>query len=137
MESNFFDGDNLQDSCKIMVDRLFKVLPSIINCTQYGFLVGRDVLHNIYNVHMTIDYTKDWEHEVVISWSTHRSLVTMPISLLCSSIYDRVLTHSSLLELHDIVVDQLVLRLPMAIKEGSHCVSFSIWSFHVSRSYMW
>ena len=59
MESNFFDGDNLQDSCKIMVDRLFKVLPSIINCTQYGFLVGRDVLHNIYNVHMTIDYTKD------------------------------------------------------------------------------
>jgi hypothetical protein len=39
-------------------NRLQKVLPSIIHPMQYGFIAGRDILHNILNVQMAVDYAK-------------------------------------------------------------------------------
>ena len=43
-----------------MANRLYKVLvPSIIHNAQYGFLGKRDILGNILNVQIGIDYVKE------------------------------------------------------------------------------
>ena len=44
---------------KVMTNRLHKVLPSIIHNARYGFLAKRDILHNILNVQIEIDYRKE------------------------------------------------------------------------------
>ena len=51
---------------KVMANRLHKVLPSIIHNSQYGFLAKRDILHNIFNVQMAIDYAKESKQELVL-----------------------------------------------------------------------
>ena len=34
---------------KVIAGRLQKVLPKIVHKSQYGFIQGRDILHNIFN----------------------------------------------------------------------------------------
>jgi hypothetical protein len=51
---------------KVLANRLQKVLPSIIHPMQYGFIAGRDILHNILNVQMAVDYAKDSKQEIVM-----------------------------------------------------------------------
>ena len=51
---------------KVMPNRLHKVLPSIIHNSQYGFLAKRDILHNILNVQMAIDYVKESKQELAL-----------------------------------------------------------------------
>jgi hypothetical protein len=51
---------------KLLANRLQKVLPSIIHPMQYGFIAGRDILHNILNVQMAVDYAKDSKQEIVM-----------------------------------------------------------------------
>ena len=51
---------------KVIANRLQKVLPSIIHPMQYGFIAGRDILHNILNVQMVVDYAKESKQEIVM-----------------------------------------------------------------------
>ena len=51
---------------KVIANRLQKVLPSIIHPMQYGFIAGRDILHNILNVQMAVDYAKESRQEIVM-----------------------------------------------------------------------
>ena len=51
---------------KMMANRLHKVLPSMIHYAQYFFLAKRDILHNILNVQMVIDYAKESKQESVL-----------------------------------------------------------------------
>ena len=51
---------------KILANRLHKVLPTIIHNAQYGFLANRDILHNILNVQMAIDFAMETKQEIVM-----------------------------------------------------------------------
>ncbi len=51
---------------KVLANRLRKVLPIIIHHSQYGFIVGRDILHNILNVQLAIEFAKETNQEMVM-----------------------------------------------------------------------
>ena len=41
-------------------------MPTIIHNAQYGFLANRDILHNILNVQMAIDFAVETKQEIVM-----------------------------------------------------------------------
>ncbi|MCO5562139.1 hypothetical protein L7F22_015765 [Adiantum nelumboides] len=51
---------------RVLANRLHKFLPNLIHPAQYGFIRGRNILHNILNVQMGIDYAKKTKQEVVM-----------------------------------------------------------------------
>ncbi|MCO5603299.1 hypothetical protein L7F22_057448 [Adiantum nelumboides] len=51
---------------KALANRLHKLLPDLIHPAQYGFIKGRNILHNILNVQIGIDYAKKTNQEVVM-----------------------------------------------------------------------
>ena len=66
MEAYYIDGGNVHDFCKTIANRLRKIVPSIIHDAQYRFLAKRDILHNILNVQMAIDYVKESKQELAL-----------------------------------------------------------------------
>ena len=42
------------------------MLPTLIHPYQYGFLHGRNILHNILNVQIGVDYAKAKKQEIVM-----------------------------------------------------------------------
>ena len=55
MEAYFIDGRVVQSVCK-----------NIIHPSQYGFIAGRKILHNVLNVQMATDYTQQTHQEMVM-----------------------------------------------------------------------
>ncbi|MCO5602437.1 hypothetical protein L7F22_056569 [Adiantum nelumboides] len=51
---------------RVLANRLHKFLPNLKRPAQYGFIKGRNILHNILNVQMGIDYAKKTKQEVVM-----------------------------------------------------------------------
>ena len=51
---------------KVIANRLQRYLPKIVHKSQYGFIKGRDILHNILNVQLAMDYVKDSQQELVM-----------------------------------------------------------------------
>ncbi|MCO5555946.1 hypothetical protein L7F22_009490 [Adiantum nelumboides] len=51
---------------RVLANRLHRFLPNLIHPAQYGFIKGRNILHNILNVQMGIDYAKKTKQEVVM-----------------------------------------------------------------------
>ena len=41
---------------KVLANRLQKYLPKLIHPAQYGFIAGRNILHNVLNVQMAMGY---------------------------------------------------------------------------------
>ncbi|MCO5552223.1 hypothetical protein L7F22_005735 [Adiantum nelumboides] len=50
---------------KVLANCLHKLLPDLIHPAQYGFIKGHNVLQNILNVQIGIDYAKKINQEVV------------------------------------------------------------------------
>ena len=50
---------------KVIANRLQKVLPFVVHPMQYGFITGRDILHNILNIQMVVDYAKESKQQTV------------------------------------------------------------------------
>ena len=46
-------------SAKVTANGLQNVLSSVVYPMQYGFIKGRDILHNILNVQMAVVYAKE------------------------------------------------------------------------------
>jgi hypothetical protein len=51
---------------KVSANSLWKVLPLIIHHSQYGFIAGRDILHNILNVQLAVEFAKEINQEMVM-----------------------------------------------------------------------
>ena len=51
---------------KVIANRLQKVLPKIVYKRQYGFIHGRDILHDILNVQMVMDYVKESKQQLIM-----------------------------------------------------------------------
>ena len=51
---------------KVIANRLQSILPTIVHKAQYGFIKGRDILQNILNVQMAMDYVKESKQELVM-----------------------------------------------------------------------
>ena len=51
---------------KTLANRLKKYLPQLIHPTQYGFIAGRNILHNVLNVQMATDYARHTNQEVIM-----------------------------------------------------------------------
>ena len=51
---------------KILSNRLKKFLPQLIHPSQYGFITGRNILHNVLNVQMATDYARHSHQEMVM-----------------------------------------------------------------------
>ncbi|MCO5597147.1 hypothetical protein L7F22_051222 [Adiantum nelumboides] len=64
-KEQFYVGRGLYEHPRDQI-RLHKFLPNLIHPAQYGFIKGRNILHNILNVQMGIDYAKKTKQEVVI-----------------------------------------------------------------------
>ena len=50
---------------KVIANRLQKALSFVVHPMQYGFIEGRDILHNILNVQMAVDYAKESKQQIV------------------------------------------------------------------------
>mgnify|MGYP006962894064 FL=1 len=46
----------LRSGSSYVLNRLRKYLPKLIQPAQYGFIEGRNILHNLLNVQMTTHY---------------------------------------------------------------------------------
>ena len=44
---------------KVLANRLQKYLSKLTHSVQYGFIVGENILHNVLNVEMAIDYVRN------------------------------------------------------------------------------
>ena len=64
---------------KVLTNRLQKYLPKLIHLAQYGFIVGRNILHNMLNVQMTMD----------CACHTHQELIMVQFDL--EKVYDSVI----------------------------------------------
>ena len=51
---------------KILSNKLQKFLPQLIYPSQYGFITCRNILHNVLNVQMAIDYARHTHQEMVM-----------------------------------------------------------------------
>ena len=63
---------------KVLANILQKCLPNLIQLAQYGFIVGRNILHNILNIQIAMHYTKD----------TYKCLIMVQLDL--EKAYDHV-----------------------------------------------
>ena len=63
METYFFDGGV---DTKVLANRLQKYFPKLIHPAQYGFVAGRNILHNVLNVQMAMDYAQNNHQELII-----------------------------------------------------------------------
>ena len=73
---------------KVIANSLQKVLSYVVHSMQYGFSEGRDILHNILNVQMVVDYAKESKQQILmiqldiekaydhVSWSFITQLVS-------------------------------------------------------------
>ena len=67
METYFFDGGGLYKIfTKVLANRLQKYLPKLIRPAQYGFIAGRNILHNVLNVQMAMDYARNTHQELIM-----------------------------------------------------------------------
>ena len=41
-------------------------LPKLIHLAQYGFIAGRNILHNVLNVQMAMDYARNTHQELIM-----------------------------------------------------------------------
>ena len=78
METYFFDRGLYKIFTKVLANRLQKYLPKLIHPAQYGFIAGRNILHNVLNVQMVMDYAR----------RTHQELIMVQLDL--EKAYDRV-----------------------------------------------
>ena len=44
---------------KVLANSLQKYLPKLIHPAQYDFIAGKNILHNVLNVQMTMDYARN------------------------------------------------------------------------------
>ena len=51
---------------KFLANRLQKYLPKLIHPAQYGFIAGRNILHNVLNVQMAMDYARNTHQELIM-----------------------------------------------------------------------
>ena len=88
---------------KGLPNTLQKYLPKLIYPAQYGFIAGRNILHNVLNVQMSMDYARNTYQELIIvqlDWRKLRIMLIGPsflgkciqwaLDLLCrASYFDR------------------------------------------------
>ena len=51
---------------KVLANRLQKHLPKLIHPARYGFIAGRNILHNVLNVQITMDYARNTHQELIM-----------------------------------------------------------------------
>ena len=51
---------------KILSNIFTEFLPQFIHPSQYGFIAGRNILHNVLNVQMATDYAQHTHQEMVM-----------------------------------------------------------------------
>ena len=51
---------------KVFANRLQKHLPKLIHPAQYGFIAGRNILHNVLNIQMAMDYDRNSHQEMIM-----------------------------------------------------------------------
>ena len=51
---------------KVLANRLQKYFPKLIHPAQYGFIAGKNILHNVLNVQMTMDYARNTYQELIM-----------------------------------------------------------------------
>ena len=66
METDFFDGGLYKIFTKVLANRLQKYLPKLIHPAQYGFIAGRNILHNVLNLQMAMDYARNTHQELIM-----------------------------------------------------------------------
>ena len=80
METYFLDGGGLYKIfTKVLENRLQKYLPKLIHPAQYGFIAGRNILHNVLNVQMPMDYARNTTQELIMVQLIWRKLMIMLI----------------------------------------------------------
>ena len=85
---------------KVLANRLQKYLPNLIHPAQYGFIAGRNILHNVLNVQMAMDYARNSTQELImvqldlekaydhVNWSFVSGLMhTRALDLVCLTLY--------------------------------------------------
>ena len=65
MEIYFFDGGFYKIFTTL--SRLQKYLPKLIHSAQYGFIACRNILHNVLNVEMAMDYARNTHQELIMA----------------------------------------------------------------------
>ena len=68
----------LSNRLQKFLPQLFKFLTQLIHPSQYGFITGRNILHSVLNVQMTINYARH----------THQERVMVQLDL--EKVYDHV-----------------------------------------------
>ena len=64
--SNILKGPLTFMFSKVLANRLQKPLPKLIHPAQHGFIAGRNILHNVLNVQMGMDYARNTHQELIM-----------------------------------------------------------------------